>query len=224
MHPKMGRQPHSPLSLESITFKKMITSKKARKQTLTSTSLTAPLMKQWTNLINRVANYRVMFTTINITDVSGIPTTKCELMVRALDKVEFLPSCLDSIVVQWMDEDGWIDEDFVMDGVSSGIAITSGDNDPILFEWADYYNYDFVGCNYTRVYIKDGIIHERWFSEDENPFHQQSPAVGQHLLSRDVLSLSDDGSLIWSISKLIRGTFDQEDVIMHWTSKSCKVT
>ena len=207
-----------PLSLETISFKKIIRNENIPAPS--SKSLTEPLMKQWSHLINIVANYRVMFTTINIMDASGMPTTKFCLLERAQDEAILLPSCFESIVVQWA-------EYYMIypKGLAGGIEITSMRDDPILFDWDDDYNYDFGGCYFTRAYYKDGkVIKEKWFSEVQNQPSQQSPAIEWWLLSRDSLSLSVDGALIWHITKFIKGEFGQEDLIMSWTAKACRVT
>jgi hypothetical protein len=221
----MGRRNMTALSLESICFKKIIRNKK--KPSPSTESLTGPLMKQWLNLINIVSTYRIMFTTINITDSSGIPVTKEELLERALDEAELLPPCFEKIVAAWYCSWSVVENLWTRDEPSpaGGIKITTVGYEPILFDWEEDYNYDVGGCNFTRVFYKDGkIIKETWFREEENLHPKQSPTVKQCLLSRDALSLSEDGSLIWRISKFIRGRIEQEDLIMSWTAKAFRVT
>ena len=97
----LGRQDMTPLSLESLAFNKLIRNKKIRKKKPT---LVAPLMKQWLNLVNIVSDYLVIFTTTNIMDASGMPTTKCELLERGQEEAqdEALPCCFDNISLTGM--------------------------------------------------------------------------------------------------------------------------
>lgn len=224
----MGRQDMTPLTLEALAFKAIITNDEIPDPT--PESLTEPLMKQWETLINMEADYRIMFTTINIMDASGMSSTKTDasgwtstkfgLLDRAKHYAELLPDCFESITVQWAE---YYIEPI---GLQGGIEISSRRDDPIFFDWDDENDdFNYVGNYFTRVYYKDGkVIKEKWFTENQNPYLAQPPPVEPWLLSRDAIGLSEDGSLIWHITKYIRGGMDQEDFIMMWTGRACRVT
>lgn len=230
----MGRQNMTPLSLESIAFMALIRNKKI--PTPTRQTLVAPLMIQWMNLLNIVGDYRVMFTTINIMHASGMQTYVGELMERVKHQAELLPRCFESVVVRWSLDpiELWAPElieqwTYEPIGVAGGIEIITSDDATIFFGWNVGYNYSYgYGGYFTRVYYKDGkVIKEKWFDENfciKNPYLQRLPAAEPWLLSRNTISLSGDGALIWHITKYIRGGLGQEDLIMSWTAKAYRVT
>jgi hypothetical protein len=228
----------TPLSLESICFKKIIKNK--NKPHPTTETLTRPLMKQWVNLLNIVSSYRINFATINITNTSGLAITNAELLERIEDEADRLPTCFERITVAWpilwepaglgpVGENLWTP---ATPSPAEGIEISFEHYEPILFDWNDDYNYDIAGCNFSRVFYKGGkIIKETWFREEENHLPLQTPPVKQCLMSVDALSLSEDGSLIYHISKFIprvpfssNGRIQEEDLIMKWTVKAFRIT
>jgi hypothetical protein len=197
----VGRQDMKPLSLETISFMKIIRRRKI--PVPTATTLVAPLMKQWLSLINIISNYRVMSTTINITNAAGMPITKSELLERAEIEVLFLPSSFDSIVVRWAE--------YLIppEGLADGIEIITPNDDPILFDWGydyDYhydYNYDSNFSNFSRVYYKDGKVNkEDWLRK---PTAQKPSADEYWMISRNTMHLCEDGALIWCIPNLSVG-------------------
>lgn len=228
----------TPLSLESICFKKIIINKK--KPHPTTKTLTRPLLKQWVNLLNIVSSYRISFTTINITNTSGLAITNEELLERVEDEADSHPTCFERITVAWsilwdpaglgpVGEALWTP---AAPSPAGGIEISTVRYEPILFDWDDDYNYDVGGCKFTRVFYKGGkIIKETWFREEENHLPLQTPPAKQCLMSVDALSLSRDGSLIYHITKFIprvpfssNGRIEEEDLIMTWTSKAFRIT
>jgi hypothetical protein len=220
----LGRQDMTPLSLESLALNKLIRNKKIRKK---KPSLVAPLMKQYLRLMNIAAEYLVIFTTIQIMDDTGRPTTRCELleMVQEEAEKEAFPCCFDKIELTGMGMGPTPPK-----SLSGGIEVTCLRDHPTLFAWGVEYNYDVAGCSFTRVYYKDGgVIKENWFLEDDNDVNYDRPEsltrpVKWLLMSTESLTLGEDIALIWRNSKWINGVLDQEDLTMHWTAKAVRIT
>lgn len=185
--------------------------------------LVAPLMKQWSNLMLIATEYLVMFTSAQIMDASGRPSTRSELLEGAQEEAEDAPCCFEKISLFGRGM-GPIPSQMLAPGIE---VHCSSFDDPTLFPWGEEYNYDVAGCSFTRVYYKDGgVMKEKWFLEDNNSAPDISSRSPAHwlLFSRESLSLGEDMALIWRKSKWVNGVLDQEDFTMHWTAKCVRFT